>query len=209
MADAWASPARDGFGSARCSVRAGQEVVAHAHGTFGVLPPPRDRTLPPLPWEFATPPPVPSVRDSELTEDEEKAVLTARSAALRAEVNGTTVTHELLAFEWQPSPAERSRGDLAIGPALTNRVGHLQGGFLYAAAALVAQHAAGESDWSVLDGFYQFLVPADGRLLSGHGQLQRKGRSTAFARVELTVDGQLIGCGLFTLRKAPSRHGPT
>lgn len=200
VADGTALFVADGRGAAQCTLSTPDGAVAQAQGWFGALPPPAGRVLDLLPWERAEPASVPPPSLAELDDREARAVAAARAAGQRAAAHGTAVSHELLAFDWGATPEGRARGTLAIGPELANRVGHLQGGVLYGAAALAAAQVVGVSPSAIIDGHYQFLRPGDGEHLTAEAAVARRGRSVAFVESRLSVDGSLVGLGLFTVR---------
>ena len=205
VADATTLWVRDNQGTGRCTVSAAGEPVAQAQGWFAALPAPRERDIGLMPWEYAEPPAVEPPRLEDLDEREAAAVAAARAAGERAEARGTAVSEELLVFEWQESEDGRASGTLRIGPELGNRVGHVQGGALYGAAALAATQALGAADAVLSDGYYQFLRPADGSILVGEGAVVRRGRSAAFVESRLFVDDAIVGAGLFAFRLANDR----
>jgi acyl-coenzyme A thioesterase PaaI-like protein len=200
VADGRALFVADGRGAAQCSVSTPDGAVAQAQGWFSALPAPDGRALGVLPWERGEQSPVPPPSLDDLDEREARAVSAARAAGQRAAMHGTAVSHELLAFDWDAASDGRALGKLAIGPELSNRVGHLQGGVLYGAAAVAAARAAGLPPSAILDGHYQFLRPGDGECLTAEATVARRGRSVAFVESRLAVDGALIGLGLFTVR---------
>jgi acyl-coenzyme A thioesterase PaaI-like protein len=175
-------------------------IVGNAQAWFAWLPPPPGRVLSLMPWEYTDPPPyvVPALAD--LDEQEAAAVAAARAAGARASRRGTSISDELLNFDWRSAIEGCSSGELANGPELGNRVGHIQGGALYGAAALVAARALNVPAAIVIEGHYQFVRPADGALVHGEGTVLRRGRSAAFVEARLAVDGKLVGAGLFSFR---------
>ncbi|MCV2490634.1 thioesterase family protein [Geodermatophilus sp. YIM 151500] len=207
---------------ARCELTdASGAVVAAAQGWFMALPVPGGARLPLLPWERDEPPDPPVPAWDALRPDERAAVEATLRAGARARARGTSVSAELTAPTWEAGTAEgTARGRLRIGPALTNRVGHVQGGALYgiglAAAARAVGPAAGPPDGSrepadgprpdPADGYWQFLRPGDGDELVAEASVTRRGRSAAFAAVTVTVDGVPVGTGSFAFRP-PSAPG--
>jgi acyl-coenzyme A thioesterase PaaI-like protein len=174
--------------------------VGYAQGWFAALPPPEGWVQRPLPWEHDTPPPIAVPTLAELDEDEAAAVAAARAAGDRARARGTSISEELLNFRWQPTGQGHASGEFSNGPELANRVGHIQGGALYGAAAIVAARALGDPLAMLVDGSYQFLRIADGALLHGEATVLRRGRLAAFVEARLSVDGTLVGVGLFSFR---------
>ncbi|TFV64723.1 hypothetical protein E4P41_00320 [Geodermatophilus sp. DF01-2] len=182
-------------------------VVAAGQGWFMALPVPESVQLRLLPWEHHDLPPVRPVAAGALEPHEQAAVRATVRAAERARARGTSVGEELTALTWEDgAPAGTARGSLRIGPELTNRVGHVQGGALYGiglAAAARAVGSTGSDDDSPLvpaDGSWQFLTPGDGDVLVAEATVRRAGRRAAFASVTLTVDGREVGIGQFAFR---------
>lgn len=189
-----------GHGSAHCTVTRGDAVIAHAQGRFAALPAPDDREWKLMPWEQEplTHPAIPTL--DELDPDEQRAVEASLRAGERAQQRGTAVSHEMLGFTWEDAGVGRSRGTLTIGPELSNRVGHVQGGALYGAAAVAAAQAVGDPSAELADGHYQFLRPGDGHTLTTEATVTRRGRTIAYVESRVIVDGRLTGHGLFSLR---------
>jgi acyl-coenzyme A thioesterase PaaI-like protein len=188
----------------RCIVTtSGGAMVGNAQGWFATLPPPPGRILTLLPWDRREPPTIVMPTLSDLDEQEAAAVAAARAAGERASRRGTSISDELLNFDWHPAIEGCSSGEMANGPELSNRVGHIQGGALYGAAALVATRALNVPAATLIDGHYQFVRPADGAFLHGEGTVLRRGRMAAFVEARLAVDGKLVGAGLFSFRMPP------
>ena len=124
----------------------------------------------------------------------------ALAAGQRARERGTSISEELLHFRWEDAPEWHASGELTNGPELANRVGHIQGGALYGAAASAAARALGAPLDTLVDGHYQFLRVADGALLRGEARVLRRGRLAAFVESRLSVDGKAVGFGLFSFR---------
>jgi acyl-coenzyme A thioesterase PaaI-like protein len=174
--------------------------VGYAQGWFAALPPPPGWVQRPLPWEYETLPPVSVPTMDGLDEAEAAAVAAALAAGERARERGTSISEELLNFQWDDSDDGCASGALKNGPELANRVGHIQGGALYGAAAIVAAKALGVPLTHLVDGHYQFLRIADGATLHGEATVLRRGRLASFVEAQLTVDGKAVGYGLFSFR---------
>lgn len=200
VADATALEVDADGGTAHCTVEAAGQTIGAAQAWFAALPPPPGTVLTLTPWEYDEPPAVVVPSPSELDEVEAAAVTAARAAGRRAAEHGTAVSQEILAFAWREGPEGNSAGTLQIGPELGNRVGHVQGGALYGAAALAATQALDVVGATLADGHYQFLRPADGATLTAHGTVLRRGRGVAFVESRLSVDETLVGIGLFSFR---------
>lgn len=201
VADASVLQVEDGFGTAQCTLQSADVAIGAGQASFALLPAPVGKALRLTPWEQRDPPAVVVPALDDLNEREAAAVIAARAAGQRAAVHGTAVSQELLAFRWRASPEGRSSGTLEIGPELDNRVGHVQGGVLYGAAAAVAIQALEAPEAALADGYYQFLRPADGLILSGEGAVIRGGRRAAFVEARLAVDETPVGIGLFSFRR--------
>ncbi|MGE3270028.1 MAG: hypothetical protein AB7P40_14845, partial [Chloroflexota bacterium] len=175
----------------RCVLRGPDgRAVGYAQGWFAALPPPPGWVQRPMPWEFDELPAITVPAQSDLSRDEEAAIVAARAAAERARARGTSISEELLHFRWHPSADDHAIGDLTNGPELANRVGHIQGGAMYGAAAIVAAQALGEPLSKLVEGQYLFLRPGDGATLHGEGIVLRRGRLASFTEARLSVDGK-------------------
>ncbi len=175
-------------------------LVGAAQGWFMTLPVPEGTTLRLLPWELDELPPAPDLAPGDLRDSERAAVEATLRAAERARSRGTSVRAELTALTWEDAAGKgTARGSLRIGPELTNRVGHVQGGALYGIGLAAAAHAVG-SGFEPADGHWQFLRPGDGDVLVADASVSRLGRGAAFASVRLTADGSPVGAGQFAFR---------
>jgi acyl-coenzyme A thioesterase PaaI-like protein len=202
VAEAVSEGVQDGFGTARAVCMMGDEVIAQAQASAVALPPPPGRTPQLLPWELDCLPEIPQLRAADLQDVEKLFVDNVRRAQARADAGGTLVEDELLHFAWAPAADDAAQGELVIGPELGNRVGHLQGGALYAAAARAAGQALGVTGWELVEGSYQFLRPGEGQLLVARSRVLRRGRAFAFVESSLEVGGIQIGAGLYTFRRS-------
>ena len=176
------------------------QPVGYAQGWFAALPAPPGWVQRPLPWEYDVQPPISVPTLAELDEAEAAAVASALAAGQRARERGTSISEELLNFRWESATDGRAAGELTNGPELANRVGHIQGGALYGAAAIVAAKALGAPLSHLVDGHYQFLRIADGAFLHGEATVLRRGRLASFVESTLSVDGKAVGYGLFSFR---------
>ena len=195
----WADP-DTGDGLARCDLRdAHGRLVGAAQGWFLALPVPDGRQLPPLPWERESAPTIEALTEGDLDERERAAVTATLRAQERAEQRGTSTAEELTAPTWSESDEGTAQGTLQVGPEVTNRVGHVQGGALYGIALAAAAHAVGPG-MEVAEGHYQFLRPADGERIEVDGAVLRRGRAAAFAEATLSVEGRRVGVARFAFR---------
>lgn len=181
-------------------VAPGGRTIGYAQGWFAALPPPPGWIPRPLPWEYETLPEVSVPARDELDEQEAAAVAAALAAGERARERGTSISEELLHFRWEDAAEGNAAGELTNGPELANRVGHIQGGALYGAAAIVAAKAIGVPLVHLVDGHYTFLRIADGAFLRGEATVLRRGRLASFVQASLSVDGKAVGYGLFSFR---------
>jgi acyl-coenzyme A thioesterase PaaI-like protein len=198
-----AAPPQEGFGTAHATYCCGDDVVGFGQASAMALPAPPGREPPLLPWERqALAPLAPAAAD--LDQREAAFVADVEAAAHRARNNGTTIEDEFLSFRWESALAGEARGSAAIGPTISNRVGHVQGGVLYAAGAFGSAEALGASAWEIAGGTYQFLRPAEGLSLTVAARTERVGRSLAFTSARLDVDGLVVGLGSYTFRRTGS-----
>jgi acyl-coenzyme A thioesterase PaaI-like protein len=186
----------------RCDLTDGSgRLVGVAQGWFMALPAPEGVQLRLLPWERDEPPVIEELSDDDLDPVERTAVAATVEAGRRAHEEGTSVSEELTAPTWADGPEGTASGTLALGPAITNRVGHVQGGALYGIALAAAARAAGPG-LQVAEGAVQFLRPGDGEALTAEATVTRRGRAAVFTEASLTVDGQPVITGAFAFRPA-------
>lgn len=200
-----AAPPQGGFGTSCATYYCGDDVVGFGQASSMALPAPPGREPQLLPWERQALAPVAALGLADLDEREAAFVADVEAAARRAQQSGTPVEDEFLSFRWEDGVAGEARGSAAIGPAISNRVGHVQGGVLYAAGAFGSSQALGASEWEVAGGAYQFLRPAEGTCLTVAARAERVGRSLAFTSARLAADGRVVGLGSYTFRRTGSR----
>ena len=174
-------------------------LVGAAQSWFMALPVPAGTALPLLPWERDEPPAVVPLAEHDLTAAERAAVEATVRAAERARRHRTSVSAEPHTPAWTDAAEGSARGTLRIGPELTNRVGHVQGGAVYGIALAAAAHAVG-AGLEPAEGSVHFLRPADGDVLTAAASTTRLGRSAAFAEATLTVDDRPVAAGRFAFR---------
>jgi acyl-coenzyme A thioesterase PaaI-like protein len=196
----WVDPDA-GQAAVRCDLTDGRgRLVGAGQAWFMALPVPEGRTLPLLPWERDPVPNVEPATEADLDDRERAAVEGTLRAAERARERGTSVGEELTAPTWAPDAADQTaRGTLRVGPELTNRVGHVQGGALYGIGLAAAAQAVGPG-MVAAEGHVQFLRPADGELLVAEATALRRGRTAAFAEATLSVDGRPVVVGRYAFR---------
>jgi acyl-coenzyme A thioesterase PaaI-like protein len=186
----------------RCDLTDGTgRLVGVAQGWLMTLPPPDGVQMRLLPWERDELPEIEPLSDDDLDAVERAAVAATVEAAARARARGTSVSEELTAPTWTGAADGTASGTLALGPSITNRVGHVQGGALYGIALAAAAQAAGPG-LEVAEGHIQFLRPGDGEVLTAEATVTRRGRAAVFAEALLTVDGKDVVTGLFAFRPA-------
>lgn len=197
----------DGRAFARCELTDHRGALVGAiDAWFVALPAPPGRELAPIPWELPEPRVVQPLTIAGMTRAEKGAVDACVAAGRRAATGRTSVVEELIGPSIPESTGGRVTGELQIGFAHTNRVGHVQGGVLYGAAALAARRAVAE-DMHLAEGHLQFLAPAHGESLVVEARATRQGRRTSFTEARLIVDGGLVGAGTFTFHRLADRDG--
>lgn len=199
-----AAPPRADFGTAHATYCCGDDMVGFGQASAMALPAPPGREPQLLPWERPFLAPVVAAGPADLDANEARFVGDVQAAARRAQENGKPVEDEFLSFQWERAAAGEARGSAAIGPAIGNRVGHVQGGVLYAAGAIGSSQALGGPGWEVAGGSYHFLRPAGGTILTVAARAERLGRSLAFTSARLAVDGRVVGRGSYTFRRTGS-----
>lgn len=193
-----ALPVDDGHGLVQCLLRDVESNAAagHAQAWFAVVPSAEGATPGLMPWEYVSPPAVPSITEAEL-DDRERAMLRATEDAALA---GGSVSEGLVRLRWSESSEGEAHGVLPASPTLENRMGQVQGGILFGAARLAAERALTlDGTVRLMDGQYHFLRPCIGDA-TVRATTIRKGRSVATAHVDVLSGETLVGTGQFALR---------
>jgi acyl-coenzyme A thioesterase PaaI-like protein len=188
------------LGMSQCICHGPRGAVALAQGRFVRMQVPEGRSWKLMPWEQPPDTDIPTPSIAELDDDESLAIESALLAGVRAITRRTNVSAEILNFQWADSVENGAGGIMPVGPHVANRAGHVQGGALYGAAAMVAERALNAPGWSIADGHYQFLRPGDGDAILATATVLRRGRRMAYVVSRLRVGETIIGSGLFTLR---------
>jgi acyl-coenzyme A thioesterase PaaI-like protein len=193
----WGSAA-EGHGYARSDLYgASGQLVGIAEGWFVVLPVPDGVKLPPPLWEGLDLPAVPQLSPEDLNSDESSCVSAAARAIRRSVSKGTPLAEELLDIKWSGEEgADLVKGETRLGPEHANRVGHVQGGATYGAAAAAAARVAGPGT-RLVDGRLQYLTPAEGPILITEARVLRRGKRATFVGVEVLVEDRLVAAGHF------------
>lgn len=142
-----------------------------------------------LPWEGGVDGnTLPLLKKREL-DDVEKDVSRRIERAMRNPLNGS-----LLGGLWNPvvkRTASGAAGKLPVGMHIGNRVGHVQGGFLFNSAITVAEAAVpehplitGASAW--------YISPGQGKVISARSTVLQSGRNVAVVRTELFAEGKKL-----------------
>ena len=116
-------------------------------------------------------------------EPHERAILKACDDALaRASPHAAFVQHFWGALPRRTAYGASSR--IAIGPHLSNRVGHVQGGILFGIAANTARAAVPEG-MMLSNASAWYISPGRGKTLSVRSRVVHAGRSMAVMRTEI------------------------
>lgn len=168
-------------------LRSGGNVVSHCSGVFVRLPPlAGNAPLAPLPWQQEKKPEVMPLLPQDL-DDRERDILIACDQALDARDDRRSFLQCFWGAPAMPT-ANGARCEIAIGPHMANRVGHVQGGILMGIAAQTAiaavpRHAmlSNLSAW--------FIGAGQGPALQCVSTVLHAGRSLAVVRTEITGSG--------------------
>lgn len=187
---AQAHPRESGLASGRrylmgaTTISSPRGVICHAAGDFMRLAPPPGVKLSPLPWERPATDPATPLGEDELVEHE-RSVLASADQALASAGTEPFIERFWTGERAKPAAERAAQRQLAVGPHVTNRVGHVQGGILLGLAAVTARDAlpasmrlANVSSW--------FLRPGQGTRLFAHSQVVHAGRTMALVRTAVT-----------------------
>ncbi len=170
---------------AQATMSTADGVVFHASGEFAALDPPPGVALAPLPWQYETPPqPVP-LSAPDLDADE-KPILRACRRALAQAVGQPAFVEQF----WGGIPVRRADGArlrFGIGPHLTNRVGHVQGGISVGIAARCAC-AAVPAGMALSNITAWYISPGRGKSLAVKSRVVHAGKTIAVVRTEVKTD---------------------
>lgn len=193
-----------GWGSGRCALEANDgTVVALAQATYALVQPPKGGVAAP-PWERQVTPPT---READV--DGPAWVADAadwlgadseRSVALPAwdAICGLDDT------SWRRTDDGEFSVGLGNGPMQRNRAGHIQGGVLYAAAAVAAGWASVGGPVArpaVMSGTLHYLRPGSAPLLRVRCRRLRKGTSSVTVAVSVLDGDEPIAEGHFLMAR--------
>jgi acyl-coenzyme A thioesterase PaaI-like protein len=168
------------------TLRANDDIIAHASGEFAALDPPPGVTLAPLPWQQPELPPVVPLDERGL-EPHERAILKACDAALAR----ATKLAPFIQHFWSGMPKRNATGAssrIAIGPHIGNRVGHVQGGISLGIAATSACAAAPPA-MTLTNVSAWYIGPGHGKVLRVSSRVLHAGRTIAVVRTEIKTPG--------------------
>ncbi|PYE25485.1 hypothetical protein C7410_10462 [Paraburkholderia silvatlantica] len=165
----------------------GNSLLCTLNGVFKVLPAPEGlATLDP---RFRSNDSVGEYQCSELTDLTDREARIYSRVAGTASASGQSFLSRFWGFEVKTSRAGAS-GRVEIGPHIGNRVGHVQGGILYAFAAEVARVAAGGA-FRLVSMHASYHRPGEGGVLCANALRSYQGRTTSVINTAVT-DG--AGC---------------
>ena len=183
---------------AKAEVRSGADVVSHCNGVFVRLPPPAGNApLAPLPWQQEKAPEMAPLLPQDL-DDRERAIFAACEGALAARDDRRSFLQCFWGARALPA-ANGARCEIAVGPHMANRVGHVQGGILMGIAAETAMAAVPRH--TMLSNLSAWFIGAgQGPALQCVSTVLHAGRSLAVVRTEI------IGSGGARILEAVSAH---
>ncbi|MGZ5154208.1 MAG: acyl-CoA thioesterase domain-containing protein [Burkholderiales bacterium] len=158
------------------------QTVAYANGTFVVLPAPPGAKLAPLPWQTQGGAAITPLDLQELDANE-RSVLRAAEAAL----SSTDSEHAFIERFWGISPRQTQSGSVCrvkVTPQIGNRVGHVQGGILFAVAQATATAAVPRHP-AVSNITAWYISPGQGSVLNVRSKVIHAGRSFSVVRTEI------------------------
>ncbi len=178
-------------GLSQTTVTAGDELLAYGTGAFMVLPAPPNVVLHPIPWIDQAAPQDLDIDLDSLSKDE-KWILEHTEQSLHKSISrGDDFINHFLGFH--PHAADRSAYcELANGPHISNRVGHVQGGITLGLAMTTANAALSEQ-WILTGVTASYISPGEGTTISARSTVIHRGRMTAVIRTEvLSSNGRQV-----------------
>jgi len=169
------------------------QIICHGSGTFATPPAPPGVTMHALPLEHMgprhRPQPMPV---SEMSDDERLIMKAARSALRKASPERSFVEHF---WEQIATPSGKEGGGAAntvkFGPHIGNRVGHMQGGVIFAVAVATAVAAVpGNSLLTSASAWY--ISPGTGDRLKVRSTVLQLGKTIAVVRTEVLSGKRLV-----------------
>lgn len=193
-----------GWGTGRCVLEADDgTVVAVAQATYALVGAPKGGVAAP-PWERQVTPPT---REAELDGPAwaAEAVDRLRVGIQRSAARSAwDVISGLDDTSWRPAADGEYSVELENGPMQRNRAGHVQGGVLYAAAAVAAGWAAvGQPSErpAVISGSLHYLRPGSASRLVVRCRRLRTGASSITVAVSVLDGVEPIAAGHFLLAR--------
>lgn len=174
------------------TLRANGKPVCYATGDFMQLDPPPGLTLAPLPWQRPDAIDAPVVDEDSMTAPE-RAVLVAADRALARATADAPFIEQFWGGERQvlDEGEDLAQRRLSIGPHLSNRVGHVQGGILLGIAAATACDAA-PATMSLANLSACYIRPGRGDALGVRSKVVHAGRTTVVVRTQVACsDGSV------------------
>ena len=178
------------------TIRGQRGVIGHAAGDFMRLAPPPGVRLAPLPWERDPIDVARSLAEDELVEHERR-VLACADRALERPGAETFIERFWTGEALQSSEHGVARRELAVGPHVTNRVGHVQGGILLGLAAVTARNAAPAS-MRLANVSTWFLRPGQGTKLLAHSHVVHRGRTMVVVRTAVSDEDGAVSLEAMT-----------
>ena len=171
---------------AAATMTSGGETICHTSGEFAALDPPPGVELAPLPWQYATPPQPVALNEKALTAAEKPLLKACNSALNKAISQPAFIQHFWGGLPVRTTDGARTR--FAVGPHLTNRVGHVQGGISVGIAARTACVAA-PAHMLLSNISACYIGPGRGKYLTVRSRVVHAGKTIAVVRTEVKTDG--------------------
>lgn len=170
------------LGLTRVSVVAGGGQVCFGSGAFMVLKPPKGVQLYPVPHRRRGQNAAPALDEATLKRDE-RMVLERADAVLEA---GGAASFVRRFWGFEPHPvAGGASCQVANGPHIGNRVGHVQGGVLIGFAGETAA-AALPATWRLNAISAWYISPGEGRTLTAKSKVVHHGRLVSVVQTRVT-----------------------
>lgn len=170
-------------GVSQTRILSGDTLLGIGYGAFMILPVPNAGSLPAVPWVHKKAPDDPPLDLTSLSQDEQWILDHVKKTVLHCEQTGDNFVDQFLGF--LPTPQTRGAScEVANGPHIANRVGHVQGGIILALGMMTANAALGTT-WMLSGVTASYVSPGEGESIQAQANIVHQGRTTAVVKTSI------------------------